>query len=281
MNRLTNVLVVGLLAGVAPLVGSAADAPALQSAGHVLYLGNEGVMIAHERVTVLFDPLFNESFGQYQLVPDAIRTAMFSAAPPFAHIDAVFVSHFHDDHFSPMDMLRMLRAHGETTLYAPAQAVAVMRRNAEAGDDPVLARISGLDLDYGDSPVTIRAGELTIEAVHVPHSGWPTARTDVQNIAFRVTFGNDGTVLHLGDADPRLVHFSTQEDYWESRQIDLALPPYWFFSAEEGVDIVENYLNAAKAIGIHVPEAFRDPGNIPAALSNAELFTRPGESRAF
>jgi len=252
-----------------------------QQASLVRYLGNEGVMVTHGSTKVLFDPLFNESFGQYQLVPEPVRAAIFAGEPPYDGINAVLVSHFHDDHFSPADLLRLLRAHMETRLYAPAQAVAAVRALAGAGDEGALSRITGLDLDYGDPPVSIDAGALLIEAVHVPHSGWPTRRTDVQNLAFRVTLDGTATVLHLGDADPRRVHFTTQESYWEARSIDLALPPYWFFASADGVGIIEEQLDIDTAIGIHVPDAFADPGNIPPALQDSDLFTHPGEERSF
>ena len=62
------------------------------------YLGNEGVMVSQGDTRVLFDPLFNNSFGQYQLVPDNVRESIFAGAPPFDGVDAGFISHHHDDH---------------------------------------------------------------------------------------------------------------------------------------------------------------------------------------
>jgi len=266
------------LAALSCLLASVANG---QQASVVRYLGNEGVMVTHANTKVLFDPLFTESFGQYQLVPEPIRLAIFAGEPPYDGIDAVFVSHYHDDHFSPVDMLRFLRTHQETRLYAPAQAVAALRALAGADDEAALSRVTGLDLDYGDPPVSIDAGALLIEAVHVPHSGWPTRRTDVQNLAFRVTLDGTDTVLHLGDADPRRVHFSSQESYWDARSIDLALPPYWFFASADGIEIIDEQLDIGTAIGIHVPDAFADPANIPPALEAGDLFTHPGEERGF
>ena len=72
----------------------------------VMYLANEGVMVSRGDTRILFDPLFNESFGQYQLVPDTMRAAILAGEAPFDGIDAVFISHYHDDHFSVPDMLR-------------------------------------------------------------------------------------------------------------------------------------------------------------------------------
>jgi len=255
--------------------------PAFAQSASVQYLGNEGVMVTSGDVKVLFDPLFDNGFGTYQMVPDDMRAAIFAGEPPFDGVDAVFVSHHHGDHFSAADMLRLLRARPTVHLYAPAQATTAIRAIAAADDAAVLERMTGLDLEHGDPPVGIAAGSMTIDAAFIPHSGWPTRRTDVQNIAFRVTFADDSTVLHLGDADARTVHFESDADYWENRAIDLALPPYWFFESDGGVEILENRIEVEDAIGIHVPVELADPGRRSEALLGVDLFTQPGESRTF
>lgn len=247
----------------------------------IQYLANEGVMVTHEDTKVLFDPLFNNGYGQYQLVPADMRTAIFAGDAPYDGVDAVFVSHHHGDHFDPEDMLRLLRAHAAIHLYAPAQAVTAIRQIAGNDDTAVLDRMTGLDLEYGDEPVSIRTDDLIIDAVHIPHSGWPTARTDVQNVAFRVTLGETSTVVHLGDADARTVHYESDEAYWEERDIDLALPPFWYFRSADGIEILDNWLNVGHAIGIHVPADYADPANVPAEMTGRDLFTRPGEGRRF
>lgn len=247
----------------------------------IQYLANEGVMVSNGQTKILFDPLFDNGFGRYQMVPEAVRTAIFEGRPPFDAVDAVFVSHHHGDHFSAADILRLMRAQETITLYAPMQAVSALRQLAAPGETTLLDRMVGLDLDYGDAPVTIEADGLRIEAAHVPHSGWPTARTDVQNIAFRVTLGDSGTVLHLGDADARIIHFDADRDYWEERAVDVALPPYWFFLSDDGIEVLEERLDVTKSIGIHVPEAFANPANQPEELLMYEVFTTPGEGRRF
>ena len=247
----------------------------------VQYLANEGVMVKQGDTTILFDPLFDNGFGQYQLVPDDMRAAIFAGEPPFDGVDAVFVSHHHGDHFSAEDMLRLLRAQASIHLYAPAQATAAVRELASESDQAALDRLTGLDLEYGDEPVIVARDGLTIAAAFVPHAGWPTRRTDVQNIAFRVSLEDGSTVLHLGDADARLVHYEADEEYWESETIDLALPPYWYFGSEDGREIMEFRLDVIHAIGIHVPMQLADPANRPDELAGVDLFTQPGEGRRF
>lgn len=250
-----------------------------QSESVVQYLANEGVMVTFGETKVLFDPLFDNSYQRYQMVPEEMRDAILDGTAPYDDVDAVFVSHHHGDHFAAADVMTLLRNQAGVRLYAPAQAVAAMREISNSADEALFERVVGLELEYGDYPVRIEAENILVEAVHVPHSGWPTSRTDVQNIVFRVTLGDTSTIVHFGDADARLVHFDRDEEYWEAQRPDLALPPYWFFSSADGQQILDDRLNARFAIGIHVPAIFSDPDGVPKDLLEADLFTRPGERR--
>ncbi|MGI9261060.1 MAG: MBL fold metallo-hydrolase [Woeseiaceae bacterium] len=254
---------------------------ALAQDAAVEYLANEGVMVWQGETKILFDPLYDNSYGRYQMVPDRVRNAIFAGEAPYDGVQAVFVSHHHGDHFSAEDMLRLLRERQDIHFYAPAQAVVAVRELATTDDQSVLDRMTGLDMEYGDSPVSITAGSLQIDAAFIPHSGWPTARTDIQNIAFRVTLDNGLTVLHMGDADARTVHFDADDVYWEETTIDVAMPPYWYFLSEDGVEILEDRLDVIHAIGIHAPDEFSDPSNRPDKLFSYDVFTSPGEGRRF
>jgi len=245
------------------------------------YLANEGVMITQGDIKVLFDPLFDQSYDRYERVPADMEQDLFDGVPPFDGIDAVFVSHHHGDHFAPASMLAFLQRRPDIRLYAPAQAVAALRKLAQPGDDAVFNRITGLAFENENEPVTLTVGDLLIEAVRIPHSGWPQRMTDVENIAFRVTLDKAVSVLHLGDADPNPVHFSAYSDHWDGHEPDLALPPYWFFTSDGGQLILARYINADHAVGIHVPAAMPDdPAERPAAYAGFDLFTNPGETRA-
>ena len=91
------------------------------SVSRVQYMANEGLMVVQGDTKVVFDPLFRNSYGQYQLLPKEMEDALFSGQPPFDGIDAVFVSHYHGDHFSPADILRLLKEQRGIHLYAPVQ----------------------------------------------------------------------------------------------------------------------------------------------------------------
>jgi L-ascorbate metabolism protein UlaG (beta-lactamase superfamily) len=252
------------------------EAPA--STAH--YMANEGLMVVQGDTKIVFDPLFRNSYGQYQLLPKAMEEALFAAAPPFDGIDAIFVSHYHGDHFSPADILRLLKAQPGIRLYAPSQAVKGLREVAAALDELVFDRVTSVELAYKDAPLTLEMDGLLIEAVRIPHSGWPNGRLDVENISWRVTLNETTTVLHMGDADPNDVHFKRDAEYWDKRHTHMAFPPYWFFSSSYGPEILKNRIKPDHSVGVHVPVSIsKTPSLRPQELRNFDLFTEPGEIR--
>jgi len=245
-----------------------------------MYMANEGLMVVQGETKVLFDPLFRSSYGRYQLLPETMEDALFSASSPFDGIDAVFISHYHGDHFSPADMLRLLQSQPGIHLYAPTQAVEGLHEVASVGDETVFERVTAVDLAYKDSPVILEMEGLRIGAVRIPHSGWPTSRLEVENISWRVTLDETTTVLHMGDADPNDVHFERDAAYWENDHIHMAFPPYWFFNSSFGPGVLENRVKADHSVGVHVPVSIsKTPSLRPPELRAYDLFTQPGEKR--
>jgi L-ascorbate metabolism protein UlaG (beta-lactamase superfamily) len=276
--RIHGSLIFTALAAVAIAHAAAANQPKVAST--VQYVANASVLVTHGDTKVVFDPLFRNDFGQYRLVAPQTERALFEGTAPFDGLDAVFVSHYHEDHFSAVDVLRLLEARPTLRLFAPAQAVAGMREVSAPRLAAVSSRVHAIAIAYRDAPVTLEQGALVVEAVRIPHSGWPTRQQDTENVAFRVTLDGTTTVVHLGDADTSDAHFARDGAYWGRRRANVALPPYWFFMNDEGRRVLSTRLNAARSIGVHVP------ANVPARseerereLRGHELFTTPGEVR--
>lgn len=276
--RIHGWLIVTALAAVAIAHAAAANQPKVASTAQ--YVANASVLVTHGDTKVVFDPLFRNDFGQYRLVAPQTERALFDGTAPFDGLDAVFVSHYHEDHFSAADVLRLLEARPALRLFAPAQAVAGMREISAARLAAVQSRVHAIALAYRDTPVTLSQGALVVEAVRIPHSGWPTRQTETENLAFRVTLDGATTVMHLGDADTSDAHFTRDGAYWGRRRTNVAFPPYWFFMNDEGRQVLNTRLNAARSIGVHVPKDVPTRSEDRAReLRGHELFTVPGEVR--
>jgi L-ascorbate metabolism protein UlaG (beta-lactamase superfamily) len=263
-----------------PLIAALLLLPAAASAepeSKAHYLANAGVMVVRGDTRIMFDPLFRNDFGMYDLVPAEMEQAILEGLPPFDGIDAVFISHTHEDHFNPALMKQLLDKHGAVHFFAPAQAVAeLIAAGMETGP-----RVHSIELDNFDPPMRIEVGDLLVEAVRIPHGGWPGRHAHVENIAFRVTIDQATSVVHLGDADVDDEHFEKTAPYWNQAQPNLALPPYWFFLSPEGNRIVAERIDALHATGMHVPtEVPDDPAERREELQDVDLFTQPGETRA-
>lgn len=236
------------------------------------YLGNEGIMVSDDETTILFDPLFPNGFGVYQMVPSETRSALMAGEAPYDAVDAIFISHMHPDHFSVDEVIVYLEQHTDVRLYAPSQAVDWMREETE--DEAIFDRVIGIPLERLDAPISLQEGDMKIDVVRIPHAGWP-ARAEVSNLVWRVTLADGVTVLHMGDADPDDQHFAPHADHWNAKRTDVAYPPYWFFLSEAGRAILDQRLNTDAATGIHVPT------DLPAdlVLSGADFLHQPGETR--
>lgn len=283
--RVHGLLILAALGAVAVAHGAAANQPsgqrgAARGPARAQYLANASVLVTRGDTKVVFDPLYRNDFGQYELVPAQTERALFDGTAPFDGLDAVFVSHYHEDHFSAADVLRLLEARPGLRLFAPAQAVAGMRAIAAERLAAVASRVHAITLAYQEAPVTITQGSLVVDAVRIPHSGWPSRQLQVENIAFRVTLDGATTVVHLGDADTTDAHFARDDAYWRRRRTDVAFPPYWFFMSEQGRQVLDRRIAAARSIGVHVPASVpSQPDQRAPDLRGHELFTVPGETR--
>ena len=261
-------VITGLVAAASSLVALAHPVPPTQAT----YLGNEGIMVSDGETKILFDPLFPNGFGTYQLVPEEIRTDLISGAAPYDDVDAIFISHMHPDHFSVGEVIAYLKTHPGVQVFAPEQAVAWMREESE--NETIFERVTSVPLQRLDAPLSYQAGALSIDVVRIPHAGWP-GRADVSNLVWRVTLSEGVTVMHLGDADPNDEHFAPHSEHWQKTRTDVSYPPYWFLTMGDGHGLIKERLNTETATGVHVPI------ELPADLfvSGADFFHTPGETR--
>lgn len=242
------------------------------------YLGNEGVLVEHGDVKVVFDAFYANSYDRYVLVAPETSASLQAGNPPFDSVDAVFVSHIHGDHFSVEPTLAYLRAQPTVKLFASTQVVDALKRAASGDDDPLLQQLNPIDLQPGSPPLSLSLGAVEIDVVAIPHSGG-ARMADVSNLAFRVTLHGGPTVLHMGDADANDAHYAPLQDHWDARTTHIAFPPYWFFANKAGEFIMKQRIRARHNVGIHVPSEAIGNGAWWREKAKGDLFTDPGEVR--
>ena len=237
------------------------------------HIGNAGVMIKRGDTKILFDPLYRDGYNNYHLVPEAVKADVMAGAAPYDNINAILISHAHGDHFDAEDIVLYHQTNPDTLIIAPPQAFAEIEKTGKVTDS-LRTRFVPMGLDYGADPLSVQFEGLSVEAVRIPHAGG-AGRRAIENLVYRVTLEGEATVMHMGDADPALEHFTPFADHWQAKETGTAFPPYWFFLSAEGTQIVDEVLNTADAIGVHVPVSVPDD----LAASGRHYFGDPGGVR--
>ncbi len=237
------------------------------------HIGNAGVMIKRGDTKILFDPLYRNGYNNYHLVPEAVKADVMAGHAPYDNINAILISHAHADHFDAEDIVLYHQSNPETLIIAPPQAFEAIEKTGKV-TEALRSRFVPMGLDYGADPLTVQFEGLNVEAVRIPHAGGP-GRREIENLVYRVTLESAATVMHMGDADPALTHYSPYEAHWQAQTTGTAFPPYWFFLSAEGTQIVDQVLNVQETIGVHVP--VRIPDDLVASGRN--FFADPGGVR--
>lgn len=271
------------LAAAAALTCAPAFTDVLAAEGYpvsVTYLGNAGVLVEQGDSKVLFDPLYRLNHSYYRAVPDHVENALMSGEPPFDGVDAIIITHFHLDHFSPNLVLNYLMLNANAQLYAPEQAVQAMQQFSAGQEEGFLDRVTGLNLSHYGNPFSQKTGDLLIEVLRIPHSGWPDQNRSTQNLVYRITLSDGTSVLHLGDSAAQLELFERFDEHWSARSNRLVIAPYWFQQELEGRRILTEVLQAGTVLGVHVPaDVPEDAAQRPAEFRDLPLLLTPGSKR--
>ncbi|WP_185960242.1 MBL fold metallo-hydrolase [Erythrobacter insulae] len=265
------------------VTGGLDDKAAMQSQTGATAILNAGVMTelgaADQPVKFLFDPLYDDHYGTFQPMDQALINRIVEGQAPYDNVDAVFVSHAHGDHFSPAAFNRMMAAQSELKLIAPKQAIEQMR--GDQGWDPVFAvRITEIALENGEQAAAFEISGARVEAFRSPHTGWPDNHSDVHNITYRISaLVGDASyqrVMHFGDADPSRKHYAAHGEFLSSARTGLAIVPYWHFGTANPGSLIDQTFNAERAVGMHVPVS------VPGWLGKTDraYFTEEGQVAA-
>jgi L-ascorbate metabolism protein UlaG (beta-lactamase superfamily) len=237
----------------------AASAPTVRQAGRepltLARIANSGVMLASGGTKILIDALFDKPPSDYRAPDPEVLEKIMKGTAPFAGVDLAFVTHNHPDHFAAPLAVRYLEASPGTTVIAPEDAVAEMRK--EAGWTKIAPRVIPIDLKVNEEKKLNLSG-ISLTACRTLHSG---KREAPMNLMYLLQL-NGWNVFHEGDADASLDEYRSFG--LEGAKIDLALVHFWFPLHPEMAKLLQDVLKPEHIGLTHLPIRLENdaPGKI-------------------
>ena len=165
----------------------------------------------------LIDAPIRESLAPYATSSPAERASLEGARAPYADVDAILITHWHEDHFSAEAVAAHLSSNPRTILVSSPEIVDRVR-----GVAPALAasRLRAVLPAPGQSQ-RVDVGGTPVRVLRIRHN--PTRRPPEQHLGFLI--GDSAPVLHVGDADPTADNFALLRSL---PPVDLAFLPFWY-----------------------------------------------------
>ncbi len=239
-----------LIGSVNPVEGQLPPQDSVESPIDLLFVANEGVLVATRTKKVMVDALYDEPNPAYAAPTVEMLEAMATGAAPFDNVDILLVTHNHPDHYSPRLVAEFLSQSRETVFVAPVDAVEALEEVA-AEWLQIRDRVVSLELEVGTAFDTVIAG-IAVETYRTLHSG---DRETPQNVIYLVEM--DGrTIFHEGDSNANVDTFTAFG--LADKRIDLALVHFWFPLEPNGEAIILGVLKPEHVGLFHLPLPLRD-----------------------
>lgn len=236
-NRRHRWIVAAFLASVC-LDAGAAETCSLEA------VANAGVLFRSGEQAFLFDAPFRDGVAPYETPSVRQRQRLESAAPPYARLAAILITHWHADHFDAAAVASHLRHDPRTVLIASGE---VIDRVRSAGASA--RQLRELTPAQGKTLSADIAG-TRVHAIRLRHN--PARRTPEQHLGFLVEGCAD--VLHVGDANPDADNFSALRNLPKA---DAALLPYWYLENAPSLAFVRDAIAPARIVPVHIPPTER------------------------
>jgi L-ascorbate metabolism protein UlaG (beta-lactamase superfamily) len=250
----------GLVSLAAPLLamGVASQAGGSAADTAVRYVANAGMLVTVDGHDLLIDAPIRQGIPPYPTSAPEDRRRLESAEPPYDRVEAILITHWHEDHFSAEAIAAHLSANPRATVISSPEVIDRIRVVAPRLES---ARLRGCLPAAGQADVT-RIGDLTVRILRIRHN--TTRRLPEQHVGFLV--GDARTVLHVGDADPAADNFALLTTL---PRVDIALLPYWYVLTDDSRRFVAASIAPRRIVAMHLPVAETD--TLTAALRNAAL----------
>jgi L-ascorbate metabolism protein UlaG (beta-lactamase superfamily) len=243
----------------------------------ITYLANEGVILSDGNRDVIIDGLFRYYGPEFALAPDSVRDALARAAPPYADIDLVLITHRHGDHFHPADVAAHLEANrGAIVLTSPQVVDSLRGRLSDASE------VGGRIQPRAVAPFSRRretVAGIAVELLGLPHGGGGRM-AGVQHLGYIVELGGR-RILHLGDAEiePKLY----QAFRLDTARIDVALVPQWMLFDRDGLRSLNEFVRPRQVVAFHFSDSDRETAQarVAQAWPGAVALVRPLQQLRF
>lgn len=224
----------------------------------VRYVANAGLLVTVDGHDLLIDAPIRQGIAPYATSAPEDRQRLESAEPPYDRVEAILITHWHEDHFSAEAIAAHLSANARATVISSPEVIARVR---QAGPGLAPARLRELLPAPGQVAET-RVGDVAVRVLRIRHN--PTRRLPEQHVGFLI--GERHTVLHVGDADPVADNFALLATL---PRVDVALLPYWYVLTENSRRFVAASIAPRRIVAMHMPVA--ESGALTQALAGTSL----------
>jgi L-ascorbate metabolism protein UlaG (beta-lactamase superfamily) len=202
----------------------------------------------------LVDAPIRDGIAPYATSGADERRRLEAAEPPYDRIDAILVTHWHEDHFSAEAIAAHLARDVRTIVVSSPEVIDRLRR---AAPDLPAARLRAVLPKAGTSETVDVAG-VPVHVLRVRHN--PARRLPEEHVGFLI--GDAAPVLHVGDADPAADNFTALR---RLPAPDVALLPFWYVTEAQGRAMVQSAIRPRRVVAMHAPPA--EAGRIAPQLS--------------
>jgi L-ascorbate metabolism protein UlaG (beta-lactamase superfamily) len=224
----------------------------------VRYVANSGMLVTVSDRRFLIDAPIRDGISPYATSTPVERRQLESASAPYADVDAILATHWHEDHFSPEAVAAHLSRSPRTLFISSPEVVERLRKSAPGL--PASQTRAVLPEPGRVEQVDIRG--VPVRVLRIRHN--PTRRVPEQHVGFLI--GSDTRVLHVGDADPAGDNFALLNGL---PSVDLALLPFWYVLDEGNRRFVAESIRPSRIVAMHVPP--QDADKVLAALRAANV----------
>ena len=222
------------------------------------YVANAGMLIDVDRRAFLVDAPIRDGISPYATSPAAERNRLEMALPPYDRVDAILITHWHEDHFNAEAVAAHLAHNPRAVLVSSPEVVDQVRRVAP---DLASSRLQSVLPPPGGSEA-VRVAGVPVHVLRIRHN--PTRRLPEQHVGFLI--GDSAPVLHVGDADPTAGNFVRLRAL---PAVDVALLPFWYVLDEASRRFVTESIRPRRIAAIHLPPG--DSATVEAALRAAGI----------